>query len=191
MATRAARSQRALNSLIPSADIPEETTKRIQFFYGKGNIDAVCNEALTLAGKLEQTQEHVQHLAVCQDALREKLEAVMAHEHYAVTITGVERNGSVVAEVAGLGNSRVQVGVHPDVDPEELLVGASALVSRERNCLLKVTAATSRWSDVATFEKYLDSPRPHLGPRPRDAGGRGRCPQPPRHALEEERPDWL
>jgi len=31
-------------------------------------------------------------------------------------------------------------------------------VARERNCLLKVTAAAGRWSDVGTFERYLDSP---------------------------------
>jgi len=158
MASRTARN-------MPPADRPDlagtsadETRERIQWFYGKKNLDALRDEAVTLANRVELTQHQIQKLGVLQEALRAKLEAVTAHEHYSVVITGIERNGRLVAEVAGLGQGRVQVAVHPEIDPEKLIVGATGLVTSSRNCLLKLTAAPGRWKDVATFEKYLDSP---------------------------------
>ena len=159
MATRASRNK-------PSTERPENLSgaspeairERIQFLFGERAFDAVRDEAVTLAERLELSQQHLQKLAVYQEALRAKLESLTAHEHYAVVITGVEWNGSLAAEVAGLGNARVEVSVHPDVDPDTLLVGATGFVARERNCLLKVAARTGRWKDVGRFEKYLDSP---------------------------------
>ncbi len=136
----------------------DQVQQRIEKLHAKKNLDGVRDEAITLAMKLELTQREVTQLSAVQDALRTKLEALIAPEHYPVTVTGIECNGRLIAEVAGLGNARVQVGVHPDVDPVELKVGATAIVARERNCLLKVISPTSRWQDVATFERYLGSP---------------------------------
>ncbi len=158
MATKIAPSTSPAERRDLSGTSPDESQQRIELYYADGNLDGVRAEAVTLVKKLEQTQKHVKKLSAYQEALRAKLEAVMAPEHYPVTITGVERNGSLEVEVAGLGNSRVQVGVHPDVNPEKLLVGATAIVSRARNCLLKVIAPTGRWQNVGTFDRYLDSP---------------------------------
>ncbi len=141
-----------------SGSPPDEVTARIQRSYKERKYEDVRDEAVALAGQLKAVQQHVQQLLTNHQTLRGKLDATMAREHYNVVITGVEQNGSVVAEVAGLSNTRVQVSVHPDVDPAQLLVGATALVARERNCILKVTAETGRWNDVATFEEYLEEP---------------------------------
>jgi proteasome-associated ATPase len=142
-----------------SPDMSLDTLRdRIKTLHRKKNLDGVRDEAIQLLSMVELMQEKTDELAVHYETLRTKLEAMTAPEHYAVTITGVAMNGKLMVEVAGLGNARVQVAVHPDVDPEILQVGAAAVVSREKNCLLRVTAAMGRWNDVGTFERYLDSP---------------------------------
>jgi ATP-dependent 26S proteasome regulatory subunit len=138
---------------------PEKIQRRIDFFCASNNLRAMHGEASTLVEKLKLMEQNTLELTRHQDALRTELEAILAPEHYTVTITGVERNGSVAAEVAGLGHPRVQVGVHPDVSPETLSVGATGIVCRERNCLLRVTSPYARWKDIGVFERYIDSHR--------------------------------
>ncbi len=137
---------------------PEEILERITTMHKQKNYEGVRNEAVSLNTKLALTQRHIHKLLVLQEGLREKLEAAMAHEHYEVIITGAKQNGRLVAEVAGLGSTRVQVAVHPDVAAEQLQVGGTALVSRHRNCVLAVTGSRGRWKDIATFEQYLETP---------------------------------
>ena len=131
------------------------TMERIQALYGKRDCDALRDEAIVLTQRQEFTQHYIERLSACLDDLQKKVDSLVAHEHYQVVVTGVEGNGSMIAEVAGLGNTRVRVAVHPDVDPEHLLVGATGLVSRERNCLLQLIAPTGRWRHVATLERCL------------------------------------
>jgi SpoVK/Ycf46/Vps4 family AAA+-type ATPase len=108
-----------------------------------------------LAQQLDSKEQYVEQLATCLEELRTRVESLTAHEHYEVVVTDVERNGSLVVEVAGLGPTRMRIAIHPDVDPQQLLVGATGLVSRERNCLLQLIAPTGRWRHVATFERDL------------------------------------
>lgn len=157
MVTHAARTPSAAQQQSLPDGWLDGILERIEALHAKGNLDAVRDQAVILAKKHAQTQQRITELCTVQEAQRAKLKAMVAPEHYAVTVTSVERNGSLLAEVAGLGNSRVQVGVHPDVDPAELVVGATAMVSSERNCLLKVTSPTGRWHDVGTFDRYLES----------------------------------
>ncbi len=144
--------------LSPIKLTPEGVKLRIQSLHGEQNHDAVRDEALALANKLELTQHRVRKLSAYHQELRHKLEALTAHEHYCVVITDVLRNGELKVEVAGLRTNRVQVAVHPGIDPNTLLVGALGHVAREGNCLLKVSDSEGRWKDVATFERYLDPP---------------------------------
>jgi proteasome-associated ATPase len=157
MTTRTVRRTRPAEQ--PEAEAAlDEAQQRIKWYFEENNLAGIRDEAVTLASKLALSMQHLQELSVLQEALRSKLQATMAHEYYSVVITDVERNGSLLAEVAGLGHSRVQVSVHPDVDQEQLLIGGTGFVSRERNCLLKVSAQPGRWKDIGSFEKYLDSP---------------------------------
>ena len=76
-----------------------------------------------------------------------------------MVVTGVTQNGSLTAEVSGIGNTRVQVAVHPDVNPDDLRVGRAGFVSREQNCLLAVSPSVGSWKDTASFEQYLSPTR--------------------------------
>ena len=156
MATQAERRRRPLpdvnhSSSNPAASSMEMVRERIQHLAGQHNVDGLRDEAVQLVNKFEVMDQQFQKLSAGQSALREKMNALLAHEHYSVVITGVECNGKVTAEVAGLGHSRIRVAVHPDVDAEQLQVGATALVARERNCVLQVTAAQPQWRDTGTF----------------------------------------
>jgi len=113
--------------------------------------------ATELLGKFEAMAEQVRQLSAVQEKLRDKVDALTSHEHYLVVITRVVQNGKLEAEIAGLGPTRIRVAVHPNVDPSELRIGAAGFVSRERNCLLGVSAPSARWTHVGTFDRYLDS----------------------------------
>jgi len=142
----------------PSSDALDVVRERIQLLAGARDVDGLRDEAVSLTNKFQHMDLQVQKLSVAHQTLREKMNALLAHEHYSVVVTDVQRNGSVTAEVAGLGHSRVRVAVHPEVDPETIQVGSTALVARERNCLLAVTGSEARWSDIGTFERYLEKP---------------------------------
>lgn len=142
----------------PSSEALDLVRERIQLMAGTRDVDGLRDEAVSLTNKFQEMDTKMQHLSVVQQKLRAKLSALLAHEHYSVVVTDVQCNGSVTAEVAGLSSSRVRVAVHPDVDPETIRVGATALVARERNCLLAVTGEEARWRDIGTFERYLDEP---------------------------------
>lgn len=90
-----------------------------------------------------------------QDKLREKIETLSAPEHYPAVITAVHSNGQPLVEVHG-GGTRLQVTVDADISPERLRVGARGLLSRSRNCLVRLDPTPHEWADVATFEGYLD-----------------------------------
>lgn len=141
----------------PSGNLLKEIRLRIDKLHAKQDLNGACGEAMRLAAMLECTQKNVGELAEHHKKLSETLETLTAPEHYAVTITHIERNGTLLAGVAGLGNSRLLVGVSPEVDPNTLRVGATALVARQRNCLLKVMSPTGHWQHVGTFERYLES----------------------------------
>ena len=163
MATQAERRRRPLGDIHQSPSNPAATgvelvRQSIQHFAGTSDVDGLRDEAVKLVNQFEVVDRQFQKLSAGQSALREKMNALLAHEHYSVVITGVECNGKVTAEVAGLGHSRIRVAVHPDVDAEQLQVGATALVARERNCVLQVTATQPQWRDTGTFERYLDDP---------------------------------
>jgi proteasome-associated ATPase len=88
-----------------------------------------------------------------QAKLRSELDALCAPEHYPATITRVSRNGQVTAEVFGAG-MYLEVPVHPDVPAERLRVGARGLLSKGRNCLVKVDGVSPVWTEVGAFEGF-------------------------------------
>ncbi len=151
------RPTRDRRSSPPDADLGS-ARERIAALQAERNIDALAEEAVGLTAKLEFVQHVAKQSRTVDEKLRDTVRTLTAPEHYPVTIMGVERNGSLTVEVAGPGNTRMQVGVHPDVDPQALVTGATGLLARERNCLLRVISATGHWSDVGTVERYLDPP---------------------------------
>mgnify|MGYP002623507380 CR=1 FL=1 len=138
----------------PPFDDPvlEELRLRTQRHRADGNTEALADDQIKLLNAVHQERQQKLKINRAKDA---KLLELTAPEHYAVTITGCEQNGRVTAEVAGLGHSRVHVAVHPDIDPATIQIGAMGLVTRERNCLLKVTSPSGSWRDIAPFEHYL------------------------------------
>lgn len=135
----------------------DEVRRRIASHQESKNLDAACEEAIDLARKLEFAEQHVKKLSSIHTALRQKLEAMMAPAHFTVTITAFLGGTPATVEVIGLGNSRVQVSVHPDVDPQHLVTGATAIVSQDQNCLLKVISPSGRWQETGSFERFIDS----------------------------------
>jgi proteasome-associated ATPase len=89
-----------------------------------------------------------------QEQLRQEIEALCEPEQHPAVITAVHANGRTTVEVAN-GNLRLRVAVHPDVPSDQLRVGARGLLSRARNCLLRVEDSEPAWGDVAAFEGYL------------------------------------
>jgi proteasome-associated ATPase len=90
-----------------------------------------------------------------QEELRARIQALTAPQRYPAVITDIHRNGDLRVEVFGAGMN-LQVAVHPDVPPEELRVGARGVLSTDRNCLLEINEAQPAWSDVGTFEGYVE-----------------------------------
>src|SRR5262245_57973073 len=86
----------------------------------------LCREKFALLGALEEVREH-------HKQLRQEIEALCEPERYPAVITDVQRNGETTVEVHGAG-MLLQVGVHPDVDPDELRVGARAVLTKGRDC---------------------------------------------------------
>ncbi|HKI32437.1 MAG TPA: AAA family ATPase [Gemmataceae bacterium] len=103
-------------------------------------------------------QEAVDQLRAHHEALREEIESLCAPERYPAVITGVHRNGDLSVEVHGAGQ-RLRVAVHPDVDPDQLRVGARGLLAKGRNCLLEVDGDRPEWHEVGTFEGYTEDGR--------------------------------
>ncbi|HWG47325.1 MAG TPA: AAA family ATPase, partial [Gemmataceae bacterium] len=97
----------------------------------------------------------IAHFKEQRSKLREKVEALTAPEHYPAVITSVHCNGQAAVEVYG-GGTRLEVAVDPEIPRERLRVGARGLLSRTRNCLVEVDQAPHEWSEVGTFEGYLD-----------------------------------
>jgi proteasome-associated ATPase len=89
-----------------------------------------------------------------QEQLRQEIEALCEPEQHPAVITGVHANGRMSVEVAN-GNVRLRVAVHPNVPHDQLRVGARGLLSKARNCLLRVEDDAAAWGDVASFEGYL------------------------------------
>ena len=56
-----------------------------------------------------------------------------------------------------MGTLRVRLS--PDVDPQQLRVGKLAWLSRERNCLLEIDDTPPFWTEVGTFDRYLEGRR--------------------------------
>src|SRR5262249_41218797 len=83
---------------------------------------------------------------------------LLAPERYPAVITNVHCNGDTTVEVYGAG-MRMQVAVHPDVDSEQLKIGARGLLSKSRNCLLSVEESGPSWHDIGTFEGYAGERR--------------------------------
>ncbi|NND97839.1 MAG: AAA family ATPase [Pirellulaceae bacterium] len=149
---------------LPSQEQPDssgnsfvQTCKVIDEAHANKDADAVRDVAVTLAKRLSTAERRLGKATRFQQAAREKLEALTLPAQYPVTIIRVHQNGRLIVEVAGSGNSRVCVSVHPDVNPADLVVGATAVVSSQRNCLLSVTAPEGPWKNVATFERYIGS----------------------------------
>ncbi len=103
-------------------------------------------------------QEAVAQLRTHHEALREEVEALCAPERYPAVITGVHRNGELTVEVHGAGQ-RLRVAVHPDIDPDQLRVGARGLLTKGRNCLLEVDDGRPEWHEVGTLEGYAEDGR--------------------------------
>jgi proteasome-associated ATPase len=110
-------------------------------------VDGLVKEKFELLTALQQVREH-------HEVMREQIAALCEPEQYPSVITGVQHNGRLTVEVAS-GGARLQVAVHPDVGPEELRVGARGVLSKARNCLLKVYGPNGQWGDVGSFEGYL------------------------------------
>jgi proteasome-associated ATPase len=100
----------------------------------------------------------VTELRAHHEALRDEIDTLCSPERYPAVITGVRRNGELSVEVHGAGQ-RLCVAVHPDVDPDQLRVGARGLLTKGRNCLLEVADDTPEWHEVGTFEGYTEDGR--------------------------------
>jgi proteasome-associated ATPase len=111
-------------------------------------VTRLVQEKFATQAALEQVRAH-------QEELRQELAALCAPEQYPVVITSVQDHGRLTVEVAGCGNGRLRVAVHPDVAPDRLRVGARGLLSQKRNCLLYVLDGGTDWTDVGTFEEFL------------------------------------
>jgi hypothetical protein len=113
----------------------------------------------SLWSKNQQLEKEFRVITASQEQLRANLESICAPEHYPVVITRVTENGSLRVETAAPGGFRVQVAVHPDIDPSQLAVGRRGFLSRERNCLLHLEEFETDWPDVGLFEDYIDGGR--------------------------------
>lgn len=103
-------------------------------------------------------REAIEEVRARQEQVRQELATLTQPEQHSVVITGVERNGSVTAEVYGAGG-RLRVAVHDKVDPQQVRVGARGLLAKGRNCLLHIDSDEPECHDVGTFECYLDGKR--------------------------------
>jgi SpoVK/Ycf46/Vps4 family AAA+-type ATPase len=159
MATSAVRPNRSTDATKSATNPLEDAIQRIRWFHGEKNLNALRDEAILHTKQHHLYKARTDQLAEIHKQLQAACDTLTAPQHYEVVITHVERNGSLMVEVAGLGNGRVQIAVHPDVDPDELYVGATAWVAREGNCLLKVTGRSGRWKDLGSFERPLDGCR--------------------------------
>lgn len=184
MVLRSASNQRRARHTHPSSGTPEESAERIRQLHAESCHDAVRDEARTLAQRLGLTQQRVQELSVCQEALREEVRAVMAHEHYAVVITGVDRR-----QPGGRGRRAGEPSCPCCRSP-----GCQSRRTRGRgngagNTRAQLLAQGDRCPRPLERGGYVrEVPRvasPHSAPRPRDAGGHRLGTTPPRHTLKE------
>jgi proteasome-associated ATPase len=108
-------------------------------------------EKFQLLEALAEVREH-------QARLRNEIQTLCEPEKYPAVITGVHCNGDAAVEVHGAG-MRLQVAVHPDIAPDQLRVGARAVLAKGRNCIVHVDGARPAWHDVGTFEATLEGRR--------------------------------
>jgi proteasome-associated ATPase len=98
-------------------------------------------------------QAAIEQLGQLQSELKEQIETLCTPEQYPAVITAIPGEGRTIEVFAG---TFLEVAVHPDVPLDQLRVGARVVLTRARNCLLRVADQQPRWSDVGTFESYLD-----------------------------------
>jgi proteasome-associated ATPase len=114
--------------------------------------EGLLQENYALRAAVDQVQEH-------QQQLRQEIEALTAPEHYPAVITAVHPNGALTAEVHAAGMS-LEVAVHPEIAPEKLRVGVCGLVTKSRNCLLKVDEVDGpKWQELGRFEGFTEDRR--------------------------------
>jgi proteasome-associated ATPase len=100
-----------------------------------------------------ELKDKLQNLQDIQESLRAKLTALTEPELYPAIITDVRRNGRLAVEVA-LANARLDVAVHPDVDPDDLQIGVKARLTQSRNCVVEVAEDPSEWSEIGEFVNW-------------------------------------
>lgn len=135
--------------------LPQEISRRVQRLHKRRNLDGLRDEAIRTAEILDHTRQQMEQLSMIHVELRQQIETLTTPEQYGVTVTAVYPGACWRAEVAGLAGRRVRVSVHPDIDRDKLRVGAQAVVSRERNCLLEVLERPAPWQRVGVFERRL------------------------------------
>jgi proteasome-associated ATPase len=147
--------QNAKTEATPSAKLDDYLAWVQALAASRANLLPVAE---TLLREKFALQEAVTQLRAHHEALREEIDTLCAPERYPAVITGVHRNGDLSVEVQGAGQ-RLCVAVHPDVDPDQLRVGARGLLTKGRNCLLEVRDDTAEWHEVGTFEGYTEDGR--------------------------------
>jgi proteasome-associated ATPase len=119
-------------------------------------VEKLHELASHLAAENEQLRRVHQEVAEQHRALQEEVDAITRPEQHRASVTRVERNGEVVAEVCGdNGIGHRWVSVHPEVDDEVLCVGDSVLLTKNRACILRVVGE-AMWDCVATYQRSLD-----------------------------------
>lgn len=108
----------------------------------------LMNEKFQLQGVLEEIRS-------LHGELREQIQCLTAPPLFPVVITDAANRERRVVEVHG-GGGLLKVAVHPDVPEERLKVGAFGVLVKDRNCLLAVSATRPIWSEVGSFEGYID-----------------------------------
>lgn len=120
------------------------------------DLRVVCENLMREKFKL---LDGFKELKAHQEVLRREIQALVEPENYLAVITSVHNNGSRCVEVHAGGGMTMQIGIHPDVPDEHLRVGARCVLSKSRNCLLRVEHGPGVWNEIATFESHTPDPR--------------------------------
>lgn len=138
--------------------IDDGVQQRIESLHAEGKLDAMRDFAFLMHHRNRQLDQRFSELSTIQQKLQEEIGLLLSPEHHVVTICANPCDQDRTVQVAGSNGGRTLVGVHPEVDFAELTVGATAILTRERNCLIKVIARSTPWRHVVTFESVLDTP---------------------------------